>query len=100
MEMKCRPLHTNLSDELNSLYVGTFLLSIAELNMNVARAQGPTSPSSTQLYTPGKSIILPGNGGRLAAKHITKCCPNLSSSPSSTHRNCSIDLYSTELAVT
>jgi hypothetical protein len=38
---------------------------------------------------------LPGNGGRLAATHKRKCCPILSSTPSSTCGNCCIASYST-----
>jgi hypothetical protein len=45
---------------------------ITELTMNVALAQSPTSPSSTQPYTPGKSIILPANGGKQATKTYSK----------------------------
>ncbi|XP_023719753.1 uncharacterized protein LOC111871134 [Cryptotermes secundus] len=46
------------------MYLSALLLLCvtSELNMNTAQAQSPTSPTSTQLYTPGKSILMPGNG--------------------------------------
>ncbi|XP_021937512.1 uncharacterized protein LOC110838534 [Zootermopsis nevadensis] len=45
------------------LSVLLFLLCAnSELNTSVALAHAPPSPSSTELYTPGKSIHLPVNG--------------------------------------
>jgi hypothetical protein len=46
------------------MYNSCFNLCIAELNVNAVLAHSPPSPSSTELYTPGKSIHLPGNGGK------------------------------------